>query len=101
MLPLPEASTSASRKTSTIAPLACLFAVVLLLSSVTLVIKYVFQHSAMQPIGLARFRVLIGFVILLAITLFWDRRGLFSLAIPDLVKLGLLGSLAVLSNPFP
>lgn len=97
MLPLPEASISASRRTSSIAPLACLFGVVPLLSSVTLVIKYVFQHSSMQPIGLAWFRVLIGFVILFAITLFWDRRGLFSLAIPDLVKLGLVGLLGVFS----
>lgn len=77
--------------------MACLLAVVVLLSSVTLVIKYVFQHSAMQPIGLAWFRVMIGFVFLFAITLFWDRRGLLSLAMPDLLKLGLVGFLGVFS----
>ncbi|HEX8749932.1 MAG TPA: DMT family transporter [Nitrospira sp.] len=78
-------------------PLACLCAVILLLSSVTPVIKFVFQHSSLQPIGLAYFRVMIGFLFLLAITLLWDRRGLLSLAGADLLNLGLVGFLGVFS----
>jgi drug/metabolite transporter (DMT)-like permease len=64
---------------------------------VTLVIKYVFQHSGMQPIGLAWVRVVIGFIFLFVITLFWDRRGLWSLATRDLLQLGLVGFLGVFS----
>src|SRR5215510_13149029 len=97
MFSLPGASMSQSNKATSIAPLVCLLGVVLLLSSVTLVIKYVFQHSGVQPIGLAWFRVMIGFVFLFAITLFWDRRGLLSLAPPDLLKLALVGFLGVFS----
>jgi drug/metabolite transporter (DMT)-like permease len=97
MFPFPEAPISASRKASSVVPLVCLLGVVLLLSSVTLVIKYVFQHSGMQPIGLAWVRVMIGFVFLFAMTLFWDRRGLSSLAVPDFLKLGLVGFLGVFS----
>ena len=97
MLPLPEVPISTSRKVSSVIPLACLLGVVLLLSSVTLVIKYVFQHSGIQPIGLAGFRVMIGFVFLFAMTLFWDRRGLLSLAVTDFLKLGLVGFLGIFS----
>ena len=78
-------------------PLACLVGVVVLLSSVTPVIKYVFQHSHVQPLGLACFRVMIGFLLLLAITWLWDRRGLLSLSAPDLLRLGLIGFLGVFS----
>ena len=72
---------------ATIIPLACLFGVVVLLSSVTPVIKYVFQHSHVHPIGLASFRVMIGFVLLFTINWFWDRRGLLSLSAVDLLWL--------------
>ena len=92
-----EADRGLSKQTSSVVPLACLFGVVLLLSSVTPVIKYVFQHSHMHPIGLAYFRVLIGFVFLLPITWLWDRRGLLSLAAADLLGLGLVGFLGVFS----
>src|SRR5262247_3482895 len=51
-----------SRRATPFVPLACLFAAIVLLSSVTPVIKYVFQHSSFQPIELASFRVIIGFV---------------------------------------
>jgi drug/metabolite transporter (DMT)-like permease len=78
-------------------PLACLVGVVVLLSSVTPVIKYVFQHSHVQPLGLACFRVMIGFLLLLAVTWLWDRRGLLSLSAPDLLRLGLIGFLGVFS----
>ena len=78
-------------------PLACLVGVVVLLSSVTPVIKYVFQHSHVQPLELACFRVMVGFLLLLAITWLWDRRGLLSLSAPDLLRLGLIGFLGVFS----
>jgi drug/metabolite transporter (DMT)-like permease len=83
--------------TSMVPPLACLFGVVVLLSSVTPVIKYVFQYSHVQPIGLASFRVMIGFLLLLAMTWLWDRRGLLSLAARDLLWLGFIGILGVFS----
>lgn len=78
-------------------PLLCLLSAVVLLSSITPVIKYVFQHSDMHPIGMAGLRVLIGFFFLLPITLLWDRRGGKALAAADTVKLTLLGLLGVAS----
>ena len=86
-----------SPHTSPLVPLVCLVGVILLLSSVTPVVKYVFQHSHLQPIGLACFRVMIGFLFLLAITWLWDRRGLMSLSAPDVVRLGIVGFLGVFS----
>lgn len=97
MIDVPGASSDMSTKTTPLVPLACLLGVVLLLSSVTLVIKYIFQHSGMQPIGLAWFRVMIGFLFLFAITLLWDRRGLLSLDRADVLRLGLVGFLGVFS----
>ena len=86
-----------ARHTASVVPLACLVGVVVLLSSVTPVIKYVFQHSHVQPLELACFRVMVGFLLLLAITWLWDRRGLLSLSAPDLLRLGLIGFLGVFS----
>lgn len=97
MINLPGTSIDTSTKATPFVPLACLLGVVLLLSSVTLVIKYVFQHSGVHPIGLAWFRVMIGFLLLFAITLFWDRRGLLLLGTADVLQLGLVGFLGVFS----
>ncbi len=97
MLPPAGTPLSSPNKTTPVVPLACLLGVVLLLSSVTLVIKYIFQHSGLQPIGLAWVRVVIGFIFLFVMTLFFDRRGLWSLAIRDLLQLGLVGFLGVFS----
>src|SRR6476661_1222073 len=80
-----------------VVPLVCLAGVILLLSSVTPVIKYVFQHSHLHPIGLASFRVTIGFLFLFPITWLWDRRGLMSLSTDGLLRLGLVGFLGVFS----
>lgn len=80
-----------------IVPLACLLGVVVLLSSVTLVIKYVFQHSAVQAMPLAMTRVALGFVFLFAITLLWDWRGLLSLGYREIAQLALVGFLGVFS----
>lgn len=92
-----EPNRGLAKPTSHLIPFVCLFGVVLLLSSVTPVIKYVFQHSHLQPIGLACFRVMIGFMLLLAITWLWDRRGLTSLSATDLLWLGFVGFLGVFS----
>ncbi|HSC56374.1 MAG TPA: DMT family transporter [Nitrospira sp.] len=94
---LPGASINTSTKATHIVPLACLLGVVLLASSVTLVVKYVFQHSGVQPIALAWIRVMIGFLVLFAITLLWDRRGLLSLNKADVLQLSLVGFLGVFS----
>jgi drug/metabolite transporter (DMT)-like permease len=97
MLPLQETTDSLPKHTTAAVPLACLIGVVLLLSSVTPVIKYVFQHSHVQPIGLASFRVVIGFLLLLSMTWLLDRRGLLSLSRADLLRLGGIGFLGVFS----
>ena len=47
-----------------------------LLSSVTPVVKYIFQRSTIQPIGLAYFRVVVGFLPLVALTWLCERGGL-------------------------
>lgn len=91
------AHSETSKPNTSFIPLACLLGVVVLLSSVTPVVKYIFQHSTFQPIGLAYFRVVIGFVFLLAITWLCDRRGLMSLATADLIRLGCVGFLGVFS----
>src|SRR5690349_495858 len=95
----PSEETAARPRThkTHVVPLACLIGVVLLLSSVTPVVKYVFQHSHVQPIGLASFRVMIGFLLLLSMTWLWDRRGLLSLSLADVLKLGSIGFLGVFS----
>ncbi len=97
MLTSQETADSLPKHTTAVVPLACLIGVVLLLSSVTPVIKYVFQHSHVQPIGLASFRVMIGFLLLLSMTWLLDRRGLLSLSLRDLLKLGSIGFLGVFS----
>ena len=94
---LPETSKGTVGDSTSVVPLACLVGVVVLLSSVTPVIKFVFQHSHVQPLGLACFRVMIGFLLLLAMTWLWDRRGLLSLSAPDLSRLALIGFLGVFS----
>jgi drug/metabolite transporter (DMT)-like permease len=83
--------------TRTIRPFLCLFAAVLLLSSITPVIKYVFQHSALHPISMASLRVTIGFFFLAVITLRWDREGPRAVASADKASLTLLGLLGVVS----
>ena len=94
---LPATPDGTAGHSTSLVPLACLLGVVVLLSSVTPVIKYVFQHSHVRPIGLASFRVVIGFLLLLAVTWLWDRRGLLSLGATDLLQLGLIGFLGVFS----
>ena len=92
-----ETEKGLSTHATPVVPLFCLAGVVLLLSSVTPVIKYVFQHSHLHPIGLASFRVTIGFLFLLTITWLWDRRGLMSLSIAGVLRLGFMGFLGVFS----
>jgi drug/metabolite transporter (DMT)-like permease len=97
MRPSEETAARPQTHKTHVVPLACLIGVVLLLSSVTPVVKYVFQHSHVQPIGLASFRVMIGFLLLLSMTWLWDRRGLLSLSLADVLKLGSIGFLGVFS----
>ncbi len=85
------------RQATTIVPMLCLLGVVGLLSSVTLVIKYVFQHSAVQAMSLAMIRVAIGFAFLSGIALLWDWKGLLSLGFRDIAKLAAVGFLGVFS----
>src|SRR5215208_6288009 len=97
MANLPGESHPPLKQATPAVPLLCLLGVVLLLSSVTLVIKYVFQHSPVQPMSLAMIRVSIGFVFLFAITLLWDWRGLVALGVRDIVHLTVVGFLGVFS----
>lgn len=93
----PETEKGLSTHATPVIPLLCLVGVVLLLSSVTPLVKYVFQHSHLHPIRLASFRVMIGFLVLLTITWLWDRRGLMSLSADGLLRLGFVGFLGVFS----
>ncbi|HTK86750.1 MAG TPA: hypothetical protein VL329_03405, partial [Nitrospiraceae bacterium] len=65
-------------------PYACLVSAVTLLSSITPVMKYLFQHTDVRPIGMAGIRVAIGFALLLGMSLVKERRALMSLAPRDL-----------------
>jgi len=89
----PETEKGLSTHATPVIPLLCLVGVVLLLSSVTPLVKYIFQHSHLHPIRLASFRVMIGFLVLLTITWLWDRRGLMSLSADGLLRLGFVGFL--------
>jgi len=93
----PETEKGLSTHATPVIPLLCLVGVVLLLSSVTPLVKYIFQHSHLHPIRLASFRVMIGFLVLLTITWLWDRRGLMSLSADGLLRLGFVGFLGVFS----
>jgi len=93
----PETEKGLSTHATPVIPLLCLVGVVLLLSSVTPLVKYIFQHSHLHPIRLASFRVMIGFLVLLTITSLWDRRGLMSLSADGLLRLGFVGFLGVFS----
>jgi drug/metabolite transporter (DMT)-like permease len=93
----PETEKGLSTHATPVIPLLCLIGVVLLLSSVTPLVKYIFQHSHLHPIRLASFRVMIGFLVLLTITWLWDRRGLMSLSADGLLRLGFVGFLGVFS----
>lgn len=75
--------------------LVCLLAAVLLLSSISPVIKYVFEESDLHPIGMAGLRVLIGFLFLLPTALVWDRSCAKTLRVADTMSLTLLGLLGV------
>ena len=87
----------ASPHATSFTPLACLLAAVVLLSSITPTIKYVFQHSDLHPIAMAGLRVMIGFFFLLLSTMLWDRGGTKDLAGHRTVPLTLLGLLGVAS----
>ncbi len=78
-------------------PYICLVSAVILLSSITPVMKYLFQRTDMQPIGMAGIRVAIGFAVLLGISLVKERRALLSIALRDLLQLSFVGFLGVLS----
>src|SRR4026209_967427 len=93
----PETEKGLSTHATPVIPLLCLVGVVLPLSSVTHLVKYIFQHSHLHPIRLASFRVMIGFLVLLTITWLWDRRGLMSLSADGLLRLGFVGFLGVFS----
>jgi drug/metabolite transporter (DMT)-like permease len=95
MATLPDESSGLSGEASTIEPFFCLLSAVLLLSTVPTVTKYVFQHSTVDPLGMALIRVTTGFFFLLAITLAKDRRGLSAMTAGDIFQLTLLGSLGV------
>jgi drug/metabolite transporter (DMT)-like permease len=98
MATLPEESNGPSGTTPPIEPFFYLLSAVLLLSTVPTVTKYVFQHSTVDPLGMALIRVTTGFLFLLAITLAQDRRGLCALTAGDVFRLTLLGGLGVGSN---
>jgi drug/metabolite transporter (DMT)-like permease len=80
-------------------PTLCLLGVVMLLSSITPAIKYTLQHSPVDFLELASFRIVIGFLFLAGITAWVDLRGLRALTGPHLLQLTLLGMLGVGAYP--
>jgi hypothetical protein len=82
----------ASPHTTSLIPLLCLLAAMVLLSSITPAIKYVFEHSDLH---LATLRVTIGFFVLTLTTMLWDRGGAKEVVGRMTVPLALLGLLGV------
>ncbi len=80
-------------------PVLCLVGVILLVSSITPAIKYTFQHSTIDFLELASFRIVIGFLVLAGITSWVDLRGLRSLTRYQVLQLTLLGLLGVGAYP--
>lgn len=78
-------------------PTLCLIGVVVLLSSITPAIKYVFQQGALDFLSLAVWRVLFGFIFLAIITSRIDPTGLRSLGARDLLMLAPAGLTGVAS----
>ncbi len=78
-----------------VVPILCLVGVVGLLSSVTPIFKYIFQHSSMSVLSLACGRVVIGFLFLASITACIDSRGLRALRPCQVLQLTALGILGV------
>lgn len=76
-------------------PIFCLLGVVVLLSSITPTMKYVFQHSGLNVLDVAIGRVVIGFLFLAGITVCMDWRGLRSMRAKECVHLGVVGVLGV------
>lgn len=95
MSQLSEVPSGESTDAAHVQPFLYLSGVVTLLSTVPTVTKYVFQHSDVDPIGMACIRVGIGFVFLFGVTFLRDRRGLQSLTVWDWCLLTLLGWLGV------
>jgi hypothetical protein len=87
----------ASPHVTAFTPLLCLLTAVVLLSSITPTIKYVFQHSDLHPIALASLHVAIGFFVLMLSMMLWDRRGAKDVVGAATVPLTLLGLLGVAS----
>lgn len=92
---IPEEPLYPSNEASQTQPFLYLSCVVLLLSTVPTVTKYVFQHSEVSPVSISCIRVGIGFVFLLAVSLLQDRRGMRGLKWRDVCVLTLLGGLGV------
>jgi drug/metabolite transporter (DMT)-like permease len=80
---------------SQVVPVLCLLGVVILLSSITPTMKYVFQHSSLSFLSIANGRIIIGFLFLAAITACLDWKGLRSLSLADGAQFGVLGLLGV------
>jgi drug/metabolite transporter (DMT)-like permease len=87
----------ASSHATSFPPLLCLLAAVVLLSSITPSIKYVFEHSGLHPIAMAALRVTIGFYFLVFSTMLWDRSSARDVVGANTAPLTLLGLLGVAS----
>lgn len=94
MLPLPDPA-QAKSSSSQVAPILCLLGVVVLLSSITPTMKYLFQHTTLGFQSIATARIVIGFVFLVAVTVSLDWRGLRSVSMADKARFVALGVLGV------
>lgn len=76
-------------------PALLLLSAVLMLGTVSPVIRFILQQKEIQPLDLACLRIAIAFVFLLAVTLIEDREEILALTPADVAQLTLVGFLGV------
>ena len=78
-----------------LAPALFLLSAVLMLGTVSPVIRFILRRHEIEPLDLACIRIALAFIFLLAITLFQDREEFLALTLADVARLTLVGFLGV------
>ena len=95
MAPPPATATRALDWTRQASPALFLLSAVLMLGTVSPVIRLILRRHEIQPLDLACIRISLAFIFLLAVTLFQDREEFLALAPADVLRLTLVGFLGV------
>ncbi|TAL09054.1 MAG: DMT family transporter [Nitrospirae bacterium] len=96
MDPVPSLASRALELTRhSLAPPLFLLSAVLMLGTVSPVIRFILQQHEIEPLDLAFIRIVVAFVFLLVATLFQDREEFFALAPADVAQLTFVGFLGV------